>query len=419
MNDSLTYQPEPFERRDKPAKKGCGCGSFIIAFLLFVVAIIAAIWIIIMHTSVPLRFVADLIEDTSKSSNLKLTGLSGSLSSGLSFKKVTWNDGEISDMRFRYSGLMDVINRDELIIHEMHIGSATIHYDSTADKAGETENDTSTSSSDSSTSTSSSSTDSGMKLFQIDRVSLNKIIIKDRATGKTIDIPKIQWTGFKAAKGADIQFGDLVANSDHLVIKTSNPPGFVYQKRFEITLLPKLDDRILKPIKIDAHLGEKDKQTVYDIKAFDETVIITKDKSGDQKIKTKDANLADFFDAPLPNKLNFDTSETKSATEETTITINSGTFLLGTKAFEIQPLNFTKDPSTNPNLIAIHRAGETEIRYEALMNQKDFKAKLTSTPAMSPENLLAFIYHEREFSTLSAQEQEKLRKHMTWFTFEK
>ena len=418
MNDTLTYQPEPFERPDKPAKKGCGCGSFIIAFLVFIVAIIAGIWITIMHTSVPLRFVADLIEDSNKSSNLKLTGLSGSLSSGLNFKKVTWNDGEITDMRFRYSGIMDVINHDELIIHEMHIGSATIHYDSTADKSGETENDSSTSSSDSSPTSTGSSSEPPLKLFQIDRVSLNKIIINDRATGKTIDIPKIQWTGFKAAKGADIQFGDLVANSDHLVIKTSNPPGFVYQKRFEITLLPKLDDRILKPINIDVHLGEKDKQTVYDIKAFDETVILTKDKSGDQKIKTKDANLADFFDGPFPNKLNFDSTETKTATEET-ITINGGSFLLGTKAFEIQPLSFTKDPSTNPNLIAIHRTGEREIRYEALMNQKDFKANLTSTPAMSPENLLALIYHDQEFSTLSAQEQDKIRKYMTWFSFAK
>jgi hypothetical protein len=416
MNDTLTYQPEPFERPDKPAKKGCGCGSFIIAFLVFVVAIIASIWIIIMHTSVPLRFVADLIEDSSKSSNLKLTGLSGSLYSGLSLKKVTWNDGEITDMRFRYSGLMDVINRDELIIHEMHIGSATIHYDSTADK---TQVDPSTSSSGSSTTSTGSSSEPPLKLFQIDRVSLNKIIIKDRATGKTIDIPKIQWTEFKAEKGADIQFGDLVANSDHLVIKTSNPPGSVYQKRFEITLLPKLDDRILNPIKIDAYLGENGKQAIYEIKAFDDTVTLTTDKSGVQQIKTKDANLADFFDAPLPNKLNFESSETISTTEETTITINSGSFLLGTKAFEIQPLSFTKDTSTNPNLIAIHRAGETEIRYEALMNQKDFKAKLTSTPAMSPENLLAFIYHEREFSTLSKPDQERLRKYMTWFTFTK
>lgn len=419
MNESFTRQQESFDTNSQPKqKKGCGCGTVLIAFLGCIVAIIAAIWIIIMHTSVPLRFVADLIEDSSTGSNLELTGLSGSLSSGLNFKKVTWNDGEFTDMRFRYSGLMDVIRRDKLIIYEMHIGSAIIHRDSLVDQ---TQNTSTTSTTSSSSSSSGSSSEPPLKLLQIDRVSLNKIIIKDRTTGKTINIPKIEWTGFKAQKGTDIQFGDLVANSDHLIIKTSNPPGSIYQKRFEITLLPKLDERILKPIYIDAFLDEIDQKTIYEIKALDETVIITKDKSGNEHIKTKDANLAEFFDAPLPNKLNFEATESTSVSDETTNTINSGSFLLGTKNFEIQPSTITtaKDSTSNPSLTAIHRGGETEIRYEVLMDQPEFKANLVSTPAMSPENLLALIYHDQEFSKLSAPDQEKIRKHMTWFTFNK
>lgn len=420
MNDPFIRQQESFDVDSVPKQKsGCGCGTVLIAFAGCVITIIAAIWITIMHTSVPLRFVANLIEDGSKSSSLKLSGLSGSLSSGLSFEKVTWNDGEITDMRFRYSGLMDVIRRDELIIHEMHIGSATIYKDSAADKTKKTENDSSTTSSSDTSASTGSSKDSGLKLFQIDRVSLNKIIIKDRTTGKTIDIPKIEWTGFRAKKGAEIQFGDLVANSDHLVIKTSNPPGPVYQKRFEITLLPKLDDRILKPIKINADLGEKDSQAIYDIKALDETVIMTKDKSGTQQFITKDANFADYFDIPLPNKVNFHVSETESAIKESTSSINQGSFLLGNKPFEIQPLTFKTAEDSDPNhsITAVHRASGMEIRYEVPMNQPTFIANLTSTPAMSPENLLAFIYHDSEFSTLSAPEKEKIRKNKEWFTF--
>lgn len=42
---------------------------------------------------------------------------------------------------------------------------------------------------------------------------------------------------------------------------------------------------------------------------------------------------------------------------------------------------------------------------------------LTSIPAMKPEDLMALLFHDQEFSALPPADQEKLREHMTWFLF--
>lgn len=423
MNHTLTGTEDTIERHGPPAKKGCGCLiNSLIGIGVFVVASVAAVWLIIMHSSLPLRFVTNLIEEGGAASNLKITGVSGSLSSGLSFKNVQWNDGRITDMRFRYSGIMDVIRRKQLIIHEMHVGSATL--DTTfftespeepeAEPAGEP-------------STHEESGDFPLKLVRIDRVSLNKIIIKNATTGNTITIPKIEWTGFKAEKEKPVELGNLVADSDHLVIKTTNPPASDYQKRVEITLLPKLDARILKPIRIDAYLGQKDRKSFSDIKAFDATVHFTQSADGNQHIRAEGANLAEFIDAPLPDKLDLDISIAKTETADSILTIRSGSFLLGTHIFTIQPTTVTgpeKPPETTSFLVALSRAGNTELRFEIPITETEEPEQshtpiLTSTPAMQPEDLMALLFHDRKFSDLPPPDQEKLRKHMTWFSFSK
>lgn len=421
MNDTLSYQPEPFQHPELSPKKGCGCLSIFIGFSVFVVAIVTAIWLIIMNSSVPLRFVANLIEDGSKSSNLKITGVSGSLSSGLNFKKVKWDGGEIADMRFHYSGLMDVISRDELIIYEMHVGSATFNTNDLVHPPKEEEiPPTETSSS------TSKSTEPPLRLLRIDRVSLNKIIITNATTGETINIPKIELNGFKAEKGKPLKFGDIVANSDHLVIKTSDPSIPDYQKRLEITLMPKLNQRIRKPITIDALLGEKNDKAIYDIKAFDKTVSFTTYPDGNQQIRAEGVNLSDFIDAPLPNNVHLDATTTKTETANPTFMVRSGSFILGTKSFKIQPTTITVDESKPEGIpfFALHRAGDTEIRYEIPITETETQEQnltpiLTSNRAMSPEDLMALLYYDLKFSTLAPNNQEKIRKDITWYSFTK
>lgn len=374
---------------------------------------------LIMHTSLPLRSVTKLIEEGGADSNLKITGVSGSLASGLTFKQVKWDDGEITDMRFRYSGLMDVIRHEELVIQEMHVGSATL----LTTFFTESSEDPKTQSTDGSTPIGESK-DPPLRLLQIDLVSLNRIIIKNPITGNTLSIPMIKWTGFKAEKGAGLELGDIEADSDHLVIKTTTPPDSDYQKRVEITLLPKLHTSILKPIRIDAHFGQKDDKPFSDIKAFDEAVHFIQTTDGTQKLLATGANLADFIDAPLPHQLQLDAEITSPDTADATLTVRGGSFILGTKSFAIQPTTVTgiAEKPEGTGFLALCRKDDTKIRYEIPVTepkdqQRSFTPVLTSTPAMKPEDLMALLFHDRNFSDLPPAEQEKLRKHMSWLSF--
>jgi hypothetical protein len=420
MNVTIPRSQETFERHGPPPKKGGGCLiNTLIGLAVFAIAIVAAVWMLIMHTSLPLRFVTKLIEEGGTESNLKITGVSGSLSSGLTFKQVKWDDGEITDMRFRYSGLMDVIRRKELRIQEMHLGSATLQSTFFTDSSEETQ----TQATDDSKPNVESS-DPPLRLLQIDRVSLNQMIIKNATTGNTITIPKIEWTGFKAEKGAELELGNLEADSDHLVIKTTTPPASDYQKRVEISLLPKLHASILKPIRIDAHIGQKDGKPISDVKAFDETVLFIQTADGTQQLRAAGANLSDYLDAPLPDKLHLDAELTNPDAADATLTMRGGSFVLGTKSFAIQPTTITgigKNPE-GTGFLALCREDDTEIRYEIPVTetkdqQQPFPPVLTSTPAMKPEDLMALLFHSQEFSTLQQNDQEKLRKHMSWFSF--
>ncbi len=436
MKNTLTGRQETFERHGPPPKKGYGCLiKSLIGIAAFAFSIVVAIWLIIMHSSLPLRFVTDLIEDGNSESNLKLSGVSGSLSSGLSFQKVTWNDGEITDMRFRYSGLMDVIRRNELIIHEMHVGSATLNttfFTESPEKtaaegqaqAEATDDPSSEAVSTDTPAPKGESTEPPLRLLQIDRVSLNQIIIKNPTSGHTITIPKIEWTGFKAEQGAELEFGNLEANSDHLVIKTTNPKESVYQKHVEISLLPKLYASIRKPIRIEAYLGQKDGNPIFDIKAFDQSVHFIQTADGTQQLRATGANLADFLDGPLPNNLQLDATFSKSETPAPTLTVRSGSFLLGTKSFEIQPTTVT-GPDDKPEgtiLLALHRADDIQIRYEIPVTEtktkdQSFLPVLTSTPTMSPEDLMALLFHNQKFTDIAPADQEKLRQYTTWFSY--
>lgn len=427
MNDNLTRNPESFSLEEKGEKKGCSCLGILSAFFLIVISLIAALWILFMHTSFPLKYVANLIEALGSDSNLKMSKPTGSISSGIGFQKITWDNGEISDMKFSYSGIMDVMNEKKLIIHEMSIGSARIYTGSVKDSQTETATGDTTDAEDPSSEpvASNSSGKQGLKLIQIDRVSLNKITIENRTTGKTVDIPKIEWTGFKAVSGGEVELGNLETKSDHLTIRTTDIKTADYRKKVEIELLPKMNDAFMKPINIEAMIGFKDGEEIANIRAFDGTLTFEKNALNTVKFTFRGTNLNEYIDKPLPNQINLDASATDSGHGSSAITMSKGTLMLGQKTFEIQPVvNETIVGSgENVRIRAICRDGENEIFYEIPFNQNTLnsgtKSKLNSNPAMTPEDLMAFIYHNRKFSELDAAQQQKIRKYMKDISFEK
>jgi hypothetical protein len=422
MNDTLTRSHQMMERHAPPKKKGCGCLlNALIGIAVFLTAILVAVWLLIMHSSLPLRSVASMIETAGAQSHLKVTGISGSLSSGLRFKKMKWDDGEIADVRVRYSGIMDVIRRKQLILHEVHVGSAFIDTAFDSDESQDAESE-----SPEESTTGGKPADWPLRLLRIDRLSLNHIVIKDRASGVTVNIPKLDWTGFKAEKGSEVEFGSLDAVSDYLVLKTTAPRSSVYQKRIEIGIMPKMHALILKPVHLAIEFGLENGKPVFDLRAFDETVTMIAGSDGIQHIRAEEANLADFIDMPLPRNLRLEAETGDPDKVQPFIRVRGGSFQLGVKSFEVQSTTAsgTGEKPEGTVLLALCREGYTIIRYEIPITgtkeqDQSFTPLLASTPPMSPEDIMALLFHGAGFSTLPPQDQEKLRGRMSWFSFSK
>jgi hypothetical protein len=72
MNDTLSNSQETFERYGPPPKKGFGCLiNSLIGLAVFGFFVIVVLWLIVLHSSLPLRAVAGFIEGDASPSNIK------------------------------------------------------------------------------------------------------------------------------------------------------------------------------------------------------------------------------------------------------------------------------------------------------------------------------------------------------------
>ncbi|MCE9518571.1 MAG: hypothetical protein K8R87_03240 [Verrucomicrobia bacterium] len=416
MNETLPRYQESTEHPAPTQKKGFGCLlNALIGLFVFVVAIVIAAWLLLLHSSLPLRGVAAMIEGLGSQSHLKVTGISGSLSSGLQFKTMNWDNGEITDVRVRYSGIMDIIRRKQLILREVHVGSALIETTFKNEKPQDAN-------SPKNSRPAGKPADWPLRLLQIDRVSLNNIVIKDRTSGVTLNIPKIEWTGFKAEKDGKIEFGTLDAESNYLTLKTIEPTASIYQKRLEIEIMPKMHPSILKPIRMAGEFGVTNEKLICDIQAFDDKVRLNVGADGIGHLRAEGVNLADFIDGPLPQNLKVDAEVGNPDATEQKIKVHSGSFQLGMRFFEIQPTSAIgpKDHTKASLLLAESRDGQKQLRYEIAVTETEsesLKPVITSMPPMSPEDILATLFHQSEFSSLSPADQDGVKRRVPWFSF--
>jgi hypothetical protein len=412
----------PIKEQPTNDKKGSGCFlKIFIGCVVLLVSLLVAAWVTLMHTSVPLRSVAAAMEAAGKDSQLKITGVSGTLSSGLSFEQMKWDDGELADVRVRYSGIMDIIRKKHLIIHEIHVGKALINFTSNANYKP----DNSSSESDEGWSTDRGESDEWpLELFQIDSLTLADIVIKDRTTGFSLSIPALEWTGFKAENG-EIDFGkfsaEMGAETDYLTLVTTDAPDTKYKTRIDCSLMPKMHTLIRKPIRIVTDLGQEDGSVICHLQAFDDALEIIANPDGSAQFNFRELNLADYLDGPLPQSLTLEV--VTLATEETgteLFDVRGGEFQLGLRKFQIQPEKWDLPQLIPPHstFVSLSSDAEPQFRYAIEESEKSgqITQRLSATPALSPEDTLAELFHGKRFSELSPAEQKKLTADLSWFS---
>src|SRR5262245_24041356 len=88
--------------------------------LIFVTLVISGYYVL-MHTSVPFRMVANVITEAGTNQNLRIQGISGSISKGFTVKSITWGEtdkdaNQIQDVRVLYGSFWDIMSGQKIII---------------------------------------------------------------------------------------------------------------------------------------------------------------------------------------------------------------------------------------------------------------------------------------------------------------
>lgn len=425
MNDKKYFPHTASRPNAYPRRNLFGCLlNLLMGFAAFICSILVALWLLIMHSSLPLDGVVALIEKNGSQSNIQINGVSGSLSSGVCFDKMTWDGGEVIDARVQFSGILDLIRGKQLIFHDVHVGSAKMdiaafnHLFQSKQAAPSIA---------AATPVSHGKGSSGpVDRMQINQLSLNRLEIRDSSTGFSTMIDKLEWTGFKVEHGKLVDFGKINLESDYLAFKNTTSPLEDFQNRLEASIMPKMHESVLKPIPITLDFNHKNVSSSIALNALDGAVAISGSEDGNVSIRAKGANLAEYINHPLPQNLYLDAERTNINNGHAKIKINNGTFQLGVKNFMIPPQEFTsedKDPKVL-TLLAKCQDGETEFRYELPIAEIKLEKEalfplpvLTSTPALPKTEILALVFHGSSFTTLTPQEQDKLQKLVPSFKF--
>ncbi|MEI8380923.1 MAG: hypothetical protein WCJ09_12395 [Planctomycetota bacterium] len=392
-------------------RSGCGCVIRVLLglFLLFL-AVIALTYYVVMHTSWPLRSVARAIEKQGTPINLRLKGISGSISSGMQIKSMEWKTGQVTDVRVKYNGIVDILYSRRLILHEIHVGKAHLNItgfnpDSLNDgNAPPPQN------------ANGGNEESPLKLFQIDRLSLNDIEIKDDKTGFLLSIPTILWTGFKAEKGK-IEFGDLTANSDRLTIETTPSTSPEFQRHIQAVIFPKLHSTIRKPIKFSIDFAYAEDKFKYKCDIFDGKLTIATQPDQSAVSQCQGLNLDEYFDAVLPRELTVTTIQTDDLQKLNSLEIRGGSFKLGKRTFVITPqkLEHLAEAKRISSTLATSDEGGIQMSYGVAVMENDhgvpaISQQITSNPSMTPREVLAQLFYAKSVADLSESEQQELDK---------
>lgn len=400
-----------------PGKGFLGCLlKTLIALLVLVISVAGCILFALIYTAFPFKTVASMIERGGASENLRISGISGSLSSGIGIQSVQWTGGELADVRVTYSGLVDLVARKELILHEVHVGKA--HLDIANEK-----NDNVGTSNPSGVASTPSPTAKGqplLKLIQIDRLSFADVLLTNSSTGFSLAIPAFEMTGMKAENGR-WEFGQMKADTDRLKIVTTKPQSAAYQNRVEVTLLPKLHPMIRQPIHFTIDVSGDQSNPACRLSAFDGklTFEIHPDHTG--ALRCSHLDLADFFDAPLPQDLTLDLSSAAGAGKKgAPLKIGAGSFKLGVRAFQIKPGTFGAGEAADSNhlVLAVSRSQDDEISYELLPQDTpgSVNARLVAKPPLSPQDTVARVFFGNLYSELQPADQKSVDQKLPLFS---
>jgi len=419
----MNSNPPPLPTTGSSFPRRFGCIAALVLFVCLIIAAVLGARHAIVKTAFPFKAFAAFVE--SANPNVKITGISGDLSTGPSVASITWGDdpkkrSEILDLRVKYNGFRDARLKNQVIIDDVGVRKAHIDL---ADFGTFTKTTTTSSTSGTSAGPTSGpgSIASTLDRLEIKRVLIEDVLITNRHTDFRLSIPKISWTGFVATQKT-VEPGEIIIESDRLTLHSG--PGqtlpiadasVTFQKAITGTAQPLLHSAIRQPISfaLNFTVVPEVKVPAFHFSTAEGKLEIATTADGGQAVHVNGLDPGAFIDAKkiygaqaadLPTEL---VLEAVAAPEDGPLKIVSGWFRLGTAKFDIEPAEITKDQSTTAKLQAVWKSDAGEIRWSLPLEKAftEFRPSLTSTADLPPTEILARIFAGKPYAELSSEER--------------
>jgi hypothetical protein len=177
-----------------------------------------------------------------------------------------------------------------------------------------------------------------------------------------------------------------------------------------------LHPSVRQPINFTIDVGHTGKAFFWRIKGFEGKFLASQmdDQSG--FVKCDDLDLAAYVNAPLPQHLSLEASlgANSQAVSKDSIKVSKGSFTLGKLPFNIAPLELERanDAARTNSLTATSHSGTNEITYQLIVPAQPWKIeqRLTATPPMTPEDILARVFYDKQFTELTEDDQQAVKK---------
>jgi hypothetical protein len=400
----------PHQSQDQPKKKGCGWGC--LAWLVGApLAILLTGYITLFHTSLPLKWLAGTLE----SDSVTMTGVSGSISSGFGIEKLTIHgesgDSTIEGITFRYSGLIDSISNDQLVIEEISVESADIIAGADAFESSNEDEESSEPSGNSTTSTKGS----GIKLFELQKLSITNTRYRTADGLIDVDIPAIRLEGLKV-EGDNFELAKFEVISDSLDVSLADATPeeiegqlMPFKRRLYGKVLPKIHPLVISKIDFNIEFAAVAGATKSRVTACGGSYQQTMLPDGSSIVRFTGFNLNKYMDMKSfvsPENLTTTVRETDNV-----VKLKDGEFFLGKTRFEIRKQEID---SSDPEAVILCQAQVEGLAVVAMLKPDKENSwpplivELDSKPKKAKPELLAQIYFQSAYESLTPEEKTRI-----------
>jgi hypothetical protein len=288
--------PKIIREAEPPEGRGCWLGCFGIGCLVIIVGFVALLvggWYGFMHTSMPLKWIEQGLEQDGK---VKIEGMTGSIAKGVHIDQLqflTVDDEHWSELRgikFDYNGVMDMSRSGRFVVERMSVDSGTIYADIEGPddmffRPGDVD-------------TLDEFRDSDVQEMRIDLVEVKNLKLINLDTDYSIEIENASLKSFRANGTEGIEdFGELTIQSNMLEAKTVPSPRWPDRpnaKRIEGVLRAKIGPQLKQDIDFtyDLAFAPKDSRQAVSLFQGHWTQSFAKDA---RSLHLDDYSPGDFF----------------------------------------------------------------------------------------------------------------------------